>query len=74
MGFTDTKESELLSFLSFFFAFPDNLLCLIDTYDDLKSGLPNAILVSTFAYQYGATKFGVRLDSGNLIQLSLDGR
>ena len=48
-------------------------MALIDTYDDLKSGLPNAILVSSFAYDYGSKRFGVRLDSGDLISLSLQG-
>ena len=73
MKLTKTNSNELRAFLSFYFAFPNNFITLIDTYDDLESGLPNTLLVA-----YTAEKLklplplvGVRLDSGDLIQLSL---
>lgn len=43
---------------------------LIDTYDTLKSGLLNTILVGTALIQAGIDKMGIRLDSGDLGGLS----
>lgn len=64
----------MIAFFSFFFSFPHNFLSLTDTYSDRFSGFPNALLVSSFAEDFGADKYGVRLDSGDLIQLSLEVR
>lgn len=36
--FTNTNEGELLAFVSYAIAFPNNFLALVDTYDTLKSG------------------------------------
>lgn len=54
-GFSHTNESELLSFFNFYFAFPNKLSALIDTYDDLESGLLNTLLVATFGEELGMT-------------------
>lgn len=46
LNFNETSTVELVSFLSFYFAFPSNFITLIDTFDDIKSGLPNTLLVA----------------------------
>ena len=37
----ETNKGELAAFTSYAIAFPTNFLALVDTYDVLKSGLPN---------------------------------
>ena len=46
LKFTSTKDGELAAFLAFAKGFPDKLSCLVDTYDTLKSGVPNFICVA----------------------------
>ncbi|NDI33815.1 nicotinate phosphoribosyltransferase [Chengkuizengella sediminis] len=69
-------ESELEAFQSYAEAFPDQLILLVDTYDTLKSGLPNAIKVfRETRKKYGELrKYGIRLDSGDLAYLSKKAR
>jgi len=66
-----TNDSELAAFISYGIAFPNTLLCLIDTYDTINSGLTNFILVALALDDIGYAPKGVRLDSGNLGTLSL---
>ena len=49
---------------------PDSCLLLVDTYDTLKSGVPNAIKVFNELKANGHTPLGIRLDSGDLAYLS----
>lgn len=63
-------ENELEAFRSFAHAFPGKCILLIDTYDTLKSGTPNAIRVAREMEERGEKLFGVRLDSGDLAYLS----
>lgn len=61
-------ENELEAFKAYVKIYPKNPVFLIDTYDCLNSGLKNAIKVfKEFDIQEG----GVRIDSGNLLELSL---
>jgi nicotinate phosphoribosyltransferase len=53
--------------------YPDKTIFLIDTYDTLKSGIPNAIKVGRELYARGKN-FGVRLDSGDIHYLSVEVR
>ena len=46
LKFTYTKDSELASFLAFAKGFPNKFSCLVDTYDTIKSGVPNFICVA----------------------------
>ena len=69
---TSTNDSELAAFLSYASSFPDKFLCLIDTYDTLRSGLRNFILVSLVLDDLGYVPTGVRLDSGDLAFLSME--
>ena len=47
-------------------AFPNNFTTLIDSYSAISSGLLNTIIVSKALLEAGVTKFGLRLDSGDL--------
>jgi len=71
-GWTSTNDSELAAFISYASSFPDKFLCLIDTYDTLRSGLRNFILVSLVLDDLGYVPAGVRLDSGDLAFLSME--
>ncbi|MBR2078481.1 MAG: nicotinate phosphoribosyltransferase [Exiguobacterium sp.] len=63
-------DDELSAFRSFAEMYPDNTSLLIDTYDTLKSGLPNAITVAKELEAKGHRLKSVRLDSGDLAYLS----
>ena len=56
--------------------YPDNCTLLVDTYDTLKSGVPNAIRVFQEFKDAGKEfkKYGIRLDSGDLAYLSKKAR
>lgn len=63
--------SELEAFRAYTRLFSDNLVLLIDTYDTLLLGLPNAIKVFKEILSHKKLRsFGVRLDSGDLCELS----
>jgi nicotinate phosphoribosyltransferase len=70
LGFHDANEGELASFIVYAQAFPEGFLALVDTYDTLKSGVPNFICVALGLLKLGYTPIGVRLDSGDLSYLS----
>ena len=55
--------------------YPDNALFLVDTFDTLKSGVPNAIRVAKeYLIPNGYRLKGIRLDSGDLAYLSKECR
>jgi len=63
-------EDELSAFRAYAAAYPDPIL-LVDTYDTLASGLPNALTVfKELRAQGQAVRAAVRLDSGDLSRLS----
>lgn len=70
----DTNEGELAAFLAYAQAFPDATMLLVDTYDTLQSGLPNAIRVFKILRELGHEPVGIRLDSGDLGYLSREAR
>lgn len=70
MSFPD----ELSAFRAYAEYFPTSCMLLIDTYDTLKSGLPNAITVFKELREKGYEPTGVRLDSGDLAYLSRECR
>ncbi|XP_035828184.1 nicotinate phosphoribosyltransferase [Aplysia californica] len=61
-----TIEGELAAFISYACAFPDGFLALIDTYDVIRSGLPNFCTVAMALNDLGYKALGIRLDSGDL--------
>ena len=67
-------QDELTSFRAYAGAFPDSSILLVDTYDTLKSGIPNAITVASELRAKGHELCGVRLDSGDLAFLSRESR
>jgi len=62
-------KTELESFEAYAELYPDSTTLLIDTFDTLDSGLPNAIRVGKKLAAAGK-RFGVRLDSGDIDYLS----
>lgn len=68
-------ESEYEAFLSFAKSNPDNCVFLVDTFDTLRSGIPNAIKVANDYLKPNGLKFkGIRIDSGDLAYLSKQAR
>lgn len=67
-------DSELEAFRAYARAFPENCLLLVDTYDTLRSGVPNAITVFKELREKGYEPLGIRLDSGDLAYLSKKAR
>lgn len=65
---------ELTAFRAYADAFPDSSVLLVDTYDTLTSGLPNAITVARELHARGHNLRGIRLDSGDLAYLSREAR
>ena len=70
MSFPD----ELTAFRAYANVFPQGCLLLVDTYDTLKSGVPNAIKVFDELRAKGYEPTGIRLDSGDLAYLSKKAR
>lgn len=66
--------SEYEAFRAYANTYPDNCLLLVDTYDTLRSGIPNAIKVFKELEAEGHKPKGVRLDSGDLAYLSKKAR
>lgn len=72
-AYVQSYPCELDAFRAFVAAFPDNAILLVDTYDTLNSGLPNAIQTFKELHQTlgrEPNSYGVRLDSGDLAYLS----
>ncbi len=67
-------DSELEAFRAYAREFPDKCILLVDTFDVLKSGVPNAITVFNELKAIGKTPIGIRLDSGDLAYLSKKAR
>lgn len=70
MSFPD----EISAFRAYAETFPQNCLLLVDTYDTLRSGIPNAITVFKELRERGYEPTGIRLDSGDLAYLSKQAR
>jgi len=72
MSFPD----EYTAFSTYADMYPSSCILLVDTYDTLKSGVPNAIRVFTEMRDKGIalTNYGIRLDSGDLAYLSKKAR
>lgn len=62
--------SELDAFRAYADVFPDSCVLLVDTYDTINIGIPNAIKVGLELKEKGYDLVGIRLDSGDLAYLS----
>lgn len=72
MSFPD----EYTAFKTYAKMYPDACTLLVDTYDTLRSGVPNAIRVFTEMREAGIPlkRYGIRLDSGDLAYISKQAR
>ncbi len=66
--------SEREAFQAYADCYPDDCLLLVDTFDTLRSGMPNAIAVFDNLKKAGHEPKGVRIDSGDLAYLSKEAR
>ena len=75
-SFVESFDNELDAFIAFAKTHPNNATLLVDTYDTLRSGIPNAI--KTFDWMkengYSTNHIGIRIDSGDLAYLSKKAR
>ena len=73
-SWVESFPSELEAFRAYAETYPHACLLLVDTYDTLKSGVPNAIRVGRELREKGHELLGIRLDSGDLAYLSKEAR
>ena len=68
-------DTEYEAFKTYCEIYPNNATLLVDTYNTLKSGIPNAIRVFNEVLKpKGITKCGIRLDSGDIAYLTQKAR
>lgn len=72
----ESFDTEYEAFLAYAKTYPNNCMLLVDTYDTLKSGIPNAIKVFNYMKENNLplTNIGIRIDSGDLAYLSKQAR
>jgi len=73
-SFVESYDDEFTAFLHFAEIQPDECVLVVDTYDTLRSGLPNAIKVAKVLETRGQRLSGIRLDSGDLAYLAKECR
>ena len=73
-SFIESYDDELSAFSQFAEVQPNDCVLVVDTYDTLKSGLPNAITVAKKMEAKGQRLNGIRLDSGDLAYLAKESR
>ena len=73
-SYVQSFDTELEAFEAYARTFPNNALLLVDSYDTLKSGVPNAIKVFKDLKEKGYKPRGIRIDSGDLAYLSKQAR
>ena len=68
-------DTEYDAFVTYCKVYPTNAVLLVDTYNTLKSGIPNAIRAFNEVLKpLGITKCGIRLDSGDMAYLTQKAR
>lgn len=67
-------DSEIEAFEKFAEFYPHDCVLLVDTYDTLRSGVPNAAKIFKKLKDKGINNYGIRLDSGDLAFLSIEAR
>ena len=73
-SFIQSYDNELSAFRDFAANRPEHCVLLVDTYDTLKSGVPNAITIAHEMEKQSHRLQGIRLDSGDLAYLSKQAR
>ncbi|WP_283588614.1 nicotinate phosphoribosyltransferase [Limosilactobacillus viscerum] len=70
----ESFPDEFTAFRAWAKIYPDNAALLVDTYDVLQSGVPNAIKVFKELRAAGHEPVGIRIDSGDIAQLAKQAR
>ncbi|MCX4364857.1 MAG: nicotinate phosphoribosyltransferase [Bacilli bacterium] len=72
----ESYPDELTAFKAFAEVYPENCILLVDTFDTLRSGVPNAIATFKWMEENGipTDHIGIRIDSGDLAYLSKEAR
>ncbi len=65
-SYIQSYDDELEAFRDFALQLPKKCVLLVDTYNTLKSGIPNAIIVAKEMEARGEQLYAIRLDSGDL--------
>ncbi len=74
-SYIEQFDSEYDAFMAYARTFKDKSVFLVDTYNTLESGIPNAIKVAqNYLIPNGYRLKGIRLDSGDLLELSIVAR
>jgi nicotinate phosphoribosyltransferase len=74
-SYVQSYNSEYEAFVAYANTYPDNTLLLVDTYNTLKQGIPNAIKIHKEILEpKGFRLKGIRLDSGDLTYLTKEAR
>jgi nicotinate phosphoribosyltransferase len=75
-SYIESFDNELDAFKAYARSYPSNVLLLVDTYDTLRSGVPNAIKTFDYMKESGLEikSIGIRIDSGDLAYLSKEAR
>ncbi len=74
-SFVQSFDSEFQAFEAYAKTYPDACVLLVDTYDTLKSGVPNAIRIAKEVLEpMGKRLKGIRLDSGDIAYLTKKAR
>lgn len=74
-AFIQSFASEYDAFLSYAKTYPENTILLVDTYNTLQSGIPNAIAIhENILKPQGKRLKAIRIDSGDLAYLSRSAR
>lgn len=73
-AFIQSYDKEIDAFRDFARYRPDGCVLLVDTYNTLKSGVPNAITIAQEMEERGQQLAGIRLDSGDLAYLAKETR
>ncbi len=73
-SFIQSYDDELQAFRDFAESRPEDCVLLVDTYNTLKSGIPNAIKVAKEMEERGQKLLAVRLDSGDLSYFAKESR
>ena len=73
-SFVQSRPDELTAFREYASTRPNDCVLLVDTYNTLRSGIPNAITVAREMEGSGRRLKGIRLDSGDLAYLSKEAR
>ena len=73
-AFITSFEDEYDAFIAWVDIYPENSFLLVDTYDVLGSGVPNAIKTAKYLRDKGYELKGIRIDSGDLAYLSKEAK